>query len=383
MTAKTVAGVRGDHDGLGCALGHRGPPTAPEPTTSPLPRSPIASRSPAASVAGEQVVAEGRDRPVPGRRAHRTTALVVSEQLEHRGGDGVGILGAVHDPTGDPVEHGLERPARAPRDLRHPARGRLEEDDPEALLLEPAPPRPARLGEDVRGAEQLDLVALLEASEEVHPGPRAPRDATQPARVAARAGDHERHVASRRRDERHGLDQHVDALARHEAPDRGHERPGRGEPEPRAHRGAARLVERDVPLRVDAGRHLEDARHRVARRLAGVGLGVGARRHRHDAAGEHAPRDRPREGQARREGHLGAVQDHAVGHAASLAEQPERHERVVQDEVRALVVDRAVDGVGDARRRRPDAVGPRCARRAGPASRPSRRSAVRRGATTR
>src|SRR6478672_11003944 len=88
---------------------------------------------------GEHVVGELGDDALAGRLTHAARRGRVVEQAGERRGDLAGVLRAAHDDAGLAIGDGLRRPARGPGHLRHGARCGLEEDDAEALLLEPTP----------------------------------------------------------------------------------------------------------------------------------------------------------------------------------------------------------------------------------------------------
>ena len=92
----------------------------------------------------------------------------------------------MHDKPGDAVDDRLGGATAVPRDLGHAARRRLEEDDAEALLLEPAPAVAAQHGEHVAAAVERGQVVVGDATEEPHRRLLLGRDALEPLAVAPR-----------------------------------------------------------------------------------------------------------------------------------------------------------------------------------------------------
>ena len=87
--------------------------------------------------------------PPAGGGAHGPAQLGVVEEAGQGGGHGHRILGPADHEPGLAVRHRLVRAAAGAGHAGHPAGRGLEEDDPEALLLQAAPAAPARHGEDV------------------------------------------------------------------------------------------------------------------------------------------------------------------------------------------------------------------------------------------
>ena len=92
-------------------------------------------------------------------------------------------------PVRSPRRHSLAGTTGAAGNLRHPRRGRLEEDDAEPLLLESEPPVAASHDEHVRRTDQARQVVIGHRAEQAggraglgHPG-------RKPIRVPAAAGD--------------------------------------------------------------------------------------------------------------------------------------------------------------------------------------------------
>ena len=99
-----------------------------------------------------------------------------------------------------PSTHRLVRAAAGPGHLRHPGRGRLEEDDAEALLLEPEPAVAAQHGEDVgQRRTARGQVVVGDPAEEAHRGAAASGQALEAGAVAAGAGDDHHQVGPGRR----------------------------------------------------------------------------------------------------------------------------------------------------------------------------------------
>ena len=100
----------------------------------------------------------------------------------------------MHDPAGHSVDDRLVGAAAVSRDLWHCARGRLEEDDPEALLFQTRPAVAAQHGEDVARSVYRGEVVIGDAAEEVHRGTLLGRDALEPGPIAPFPGDHDLQV---------------------------------------------------------------------------------------------------------------------------------------------------------------------------------------------
>ena len=111
----------------------------------------------------------------------------------------------MHDESGLAVDDRLGGAAAVPRDLRHAARGRLEEDDAEALLLEPAPAVAAQHGEHVAHAVERGQVVVGDAAEEPDRRCCSARHAFEPLAVAAAAADGDLEVGRSWREARRGV----------------------------------------------------------------------------------------------------------------------------------------------------------------------------------
>ena len=66
------------------------------------------------------------------------------------------------------MDHGLRRSAVVPGHLGDPARGRLDEDDPEPLLLQAAPADAVGSGEDVGTGVERRQPVVGDPAEEPH-----------------------------------------------------------------------------------------------------------------------------------------------------------------------------------------------------------------------
>ena len=104
----------------------------------------------------------------------------------------------MHDSAGDPVDDRFVGAAAVPRDLRHCARGRLEEHDAEPLLLETGPTIAAQHRKDVGGAVHRGEVVIGDSAEELDRGTLLGRDTLEPRPIAPSPGDGDLQIRARR-----------------------------------------------------------------------------------------------------------------------------------------------------------------------------------------
>ena len=116
----------------------------------------------------------------------------------------------------------------------------------------------------------------------------------------------------------------------------------RGQPEPLARRTTRRLVERDEPVDVDAGRDDRQGK-RAAHRSFGFASGILPCRH--DVAGppQHAGERLAAAREAARDRHLGAMHYDVVRQPQRWADEPERDSRIEDDQIRAELCTQVVD----------------------------------------
>ena len=273
---------------------------------------------------------------------------------------------------GLPVEHGLGRSARAPRELGYPAGRGLEEHDAEPLLLEPAPTVAAQHREDVGAAVGAGQTARRAPGRGTRHGRRCRRPPVRDGPVAPTAGDRENQVGVRRPEPARRLEQDVEALARNQPADPGdHQGIGR-QAQLDAHRGPGRRVEWMEAVAVDTGRDDGD-RQRTAGGPLAFRQRVATGRDDESRAEQHAPQGQGRAGDAARHRDLGAVEHEPVGMAQVPAEQAERQSRVEHHQLSADLVGQLVDPATERRVRQKDRVRS-CGRRGNPAPRPTRPS---------
>ena len=117
---------------------------------------------------GEHVVAEVLLGAAAGGDSHLAATSVVGEQRGERVDHGVdGPAGArvADDDAGLAVGDRFGRSPAVAGDLRHAASSRFDEDDAEALLLEPAPPVAACHGHHVAHGEHIGQVVVADPAE--------------------------------------------------------------------------------------------------------------------------------------------------------------------------------------------------------------------------
>ena len=136
----------------------------------------------------------------------------------------LGVVGPAYDKARLAVHDCLARSPTLPRHLGHARCRRLEEDDAEALLLEPAPPVAAEHGEHVRARVERRQPLVLDPPQQTDRGPRLAHEAVEPRPIAAGPGDGDGEIRTGRCQAGRGRDQGVHAFAGHEAA-HAHEQP--------------------------------------------------------------------------------------------------------------------------------------------------------------
>ena len=109
--------------------------------------------------------------------------------------------------------------AASPGYLRHPRCSRLQEDDPESLLLEAEPAIATTHRPDVSCAVEKGHVVVGDPPQETHLRARPPRHSLQPATVPTCTTDGQRHVGTAGAQPSDRFDEHVHALPRHKPAD--------------------------------------------------------------------------------------------------------------------------------------------------------------------
>ena len=122
-------------------------------------------------------------------------------------------------------------PPDPPGHLGDPRRRRLQEHDPEPLLLEAQPPVPAQHGEHVGRAHQAGQVLVGHPAEQPDRGPGLRHPAGEAFGVPAPAGDGDGEVRDAGRQAGGGVDEDVHPLAGHQAAHAHHQGPVGGEAE--------------------------------------------------------------------------------------------------------------------------------------------------------
>ena len=172
-------------------------------------------------------------------------------------------------------------------DLRHARRGRLEEHDAEALLLEAGPAVAAQHGVHVAATVEARQVVVAHASDHPHGSARRRDQPVEPSAIAPAPADRDGEIGVPRRELRRRLDQHVHPLAGHQPAEADDQGPVRREPEVLSRRG---------PL----GRRRADGTARCRRRAARArSAATGRPRARPRPAGSPLPRSRARHRGAR------------------------------------------------------------------------------------
>ena len=197
-----------------------------------------------------------------------------------------------------------------------------------------SPPQRSRHGVAKTSAARVqarERVVVGDASEErhavVHPAVRGP--GLEPVPVAPGAGDGQLRVG----EPGDRVDQHVEALAWHQAAHPEHQRPVGIQPEGAPGLGTDRVVDRVEALDVDAGRHDHPAQRATCGPL-GLARRVVPRRHDSGGSAQHPAAELPAAGEAAGHRHLGAVHDGDVRRGRQArAEVPERQPRVEEDHV--------------------------------------------------
>ena len=218
------------------------------------------------------------------------TAIGVDQQAAQGLGHRTRISGVGHHQSGLAVEHGLGRPAAVPGHLGHAGGGRFEEDDAEALLLQTQPAVAAGHDEHVGRSEQGGPVLLADPAEHLHPDRAAAGQASQVVQLPAVAhdGHHELRIGGGQAVRR--SNEHVHALARHQAAHAREQRPLSGQSEPVTRGAAFGRLERDDAADVDAGRDFDQRRREVRHDAAGLGRRVAPGRHNQPGVAQHPGR---------------------------------------------------------------------------------------------
>ena len=157
-----------------------------------------------------------------------------------------------------PVTSCVDRLGRSPavaRHLRHAACSGLDEDDPETLLFEAAPPVPTHHREHVGAPVHQRQVVVVDSTQEHDRGIEFGGETPETLGVATATGDREDEIGMGGAHRRHRTDCGVESLARDESRDPDDQLGVDRQPEIAAGGGAFGVVEGAEALHVDAGRH--------------------------------------------------------------------------------------------------------------------------------
>ena len=181
-----------------------------------------------------------------------------------------------------------------------------------------------------------------------------PGQALEAVAVPAGPGDGDAQARETVRDRRGGLDQGVHPFPGHEATDTYDEGAGRGQPQTCPGRGFVDGGQGPETSRVNAGRDLDSGRESapfvataLAQGPAGLGLGIAAGRYDQRCVLDRPAQELLGNRQPPGHGHLGPVQDHAVGQAQRRPNEPEGQGRVDHHGLRPRPLGQLPDLVGE------------------------------------
>src|SRR5699024_10802558 len=207
---------------------------------------------------GEHVIGELSDRPNPGPLAHVLTPGPIREQFVE-GRDRLVDRGRIlDDEAGLVVLDGVGSTPAGASDLGDSGGGGLEELDPEALLFEAEPARPAGHREEIRGTVEQRQILMVDAAQQPNRSAGSIDQSLQSTVVSTRTPDEHAQTGMMALELGRCPDEDVEAFARYETADRHDEISVSVDIEELAARLAFGQIEGSEPFRVDPGRdHLD------------------------------------------------------------------------------------------------------------------------------